>query len=789
MKRSFEKHQAGCYWIFKKLDGKYGPTLLLWMSFLMLTQPLFGSRPRIWRDTALEELQKGETRGVMITARGEIQLAPSFTRVSELNEAVIWDAWLEKKTLYVATGHDGRVYSLDLDTLKVQKIADLDESEAQSLAFWNGQLYIAANPGAVLYRWDPQKSELTVAWKSDERYIWDLQTWRGRLYIATGDQGKLYRIGEDGKPSMVLDTSDQNLVHLYSSGANLFIGAASIGSVYRLDERDKVTSVLPATRVEVGAMAGPLQTGGWELIVASIGNPVQPPSPGPPSVPSMIPPGQPSPQGESEDEIVVTAEILSEEASVLGNEVQQKTEQGEQPARPRQAQILPIGVPGGFKAGEIWAVDNSQHVIQLWKTQETWIYDLESYKDTVWIATGQPARILSMDKSRQISIQASFDEENVVRLIFKGTDLWALTGNPARIYRARLEEPTKGSFTSNIKDAGMVAFWGMFQWKGRTPAGSTIRCFTRTGNTKVPDVTWTDWQGPITGSANLELPPSRYFQYRCDLTGSWHDTPIMQDIRISFLPQNQPPRIQDVNVLAPGVVYREIPTGQEIRIAGSRKDVLNLSPPNSHGASPDQTPGVKSMSIPPPAGNIPGQEIYQWGMQTITWNAQDSDQDQLRYEVSIQSRDENTWRILQRDIKQPIFAWDTSTMPDGWYRVRIIASDDLSNPPGQGLQDERVSELFPIDHTPPNFLNVNARKGDGFINLSFIIRDELSPIVSVEYAIQPGEWEPLYPNDRILDSQSETFDVRIPLPTSGEWTIIQIRARDSGQNAAVISVK
>ena len=747
------------------------------------------SQPRMWIDAALSHLVRGETHGVMITSSGEIRLALPFEQVADLNEAVIWDAWKHGDKLYIATGHSGRVYQLDIPSLKYKVIADLDETEAQTLAFWKGKLYIAANPGAVLYRWDPNKQDLEVVWHARESYIWDIMPWHGNLYIATGDQGRLYRIGESGRPTVVLDASDQNLVRLFSNKNFLYVGAASNGTVYQVADTGKVSTVIPAGRLEVGGLGGPLAGSGWNLIVASIGQPIQPLAPEQRPVMPVTPvqPGQPAPT--SSEEVVVTAEQPDTTQTTTG-EMKPAQATGTSPgtAKPQPVPMFPLSLPAGVRAGEVWAIDRNLHVIRLWQTNDVWIYDVTVFNGRIWIAAGSPGRIYSIDGERRISLQGTFEEENVVRLIPDGQALWVLTGNPARVYRARTGDRLKGVYLSSVKDAGFVSYWGMLQWKGVVPKGASVRCFARSGNTQQPDSTWSQWFGPIIEQAELKLPPSRYFQYRCELDGSWKRSPRIQDIRISFLPQNQPPRVESVKVMPSGVVFREMPTRQGAKIAGSESEVLNMAPPGHHNATPQITSRPRNRRGPLPIpGTVPGQELYKWGMQTVLWQASDPDNDDLEYAVYLQRQGESEWHLLKEHLKQPIYAWDTSTMPDGWYRVRVVASDEAVNPPGQGLKDERISRLFPVDHTPPVIRILKMSRNQGQVIIRFQVKDALSPIVSVEYASVPNKWETIYPLDRILDHLTETFELRLPARSGG--VEIQIRAIDSGHNIGVVTVK
>ena len=71
------------------------------------------------------------------------------------------------------------------------------------------------------------------------------------------------------------------------------------------------------------------------------------------------------------------------------------------------------------------------------------------------------------------------------------------------------------------------------------------------------------------------------------------------------------------------------------------------------------------------------------------------------------------WIKLGDDsLTEPTYAWDTSAVPDGTYRVRVTASDRLSNAPADALSRDRVSDPFLVDHQAPS-VKVSAGDANG----------------------------------------------------------------------------
>ena len=94
---------------------------------------------------------------------------------------------------------------------------------------------------------------------------------------------------------------------------------------------------------------------------------------------------------------------------------------------------------------------------------------------------------------------------------------------------------------------------------------------------------------------------------------------------------------------------------------------------------------------------------------------------------------------LRRGLDEPILVWDTTTVPNGTYFVRVVASDAPSNPAGTALTGELDSTAFEIDNTPPAITvgSVRARRRP-HDSSSFDVKDDHSPISRVEYSQDGG---------------------------------------------------
>ena len=69
--------------------------------------------------------------------------------------------------------------------------------------------------------------------------------------------------------------------------------------------------------------------------------------------------------------------------------------------------------------------------------------------------------------------------------------------------------------------------------------------------------------------------------------------------------------------------------------------------------------------------------------------------------------------------------WDTTSVPNGTYVVKVVASDTPSNPPGSALEGELESAAFDIDNTPPVITFGTSRVDQGRTTIRFDVRGRL----------------------------------------------------------------
>jgi hypothetical protein len=145
--------------------------------------------------------------------------------------------------------------------------------------------------------------------------------------------------------------------------------------------------------------------------------------------------------------------------------------------------------------------------------------------------------------------------------------------------------------------------------------------------------------------------------------------------------------------------------------------------------------------------------------------------------------------VLHRALTDPIFVWDTSSVPDGTYFIKVSASDAPSNSPGTALVGELESVGFDIDNTAPR-IDVQARARAGSrTTIAFVVSDDQSPVQRVEYSLDASRWRVAYPTDGIPDSRREEFEVGLDEGETARSIIIRVTDAMNNVATAVAEIK
>jgi len=317
------------------------------------------------------------------------------------------------------------------------------------------------------------------------------------------------------------------------------------------------------------------------------------------------------------------------------------------------------------------------------------------------------------------------------------------TGNVAAVYSGRA---SAGSvYRTVVKDAGTMSHWGHLRWEGDAPAGSSLRFETRTGNNEIPDSSWTSWtpmQTAENGSAVVS-PPARYIQVRLQMTASPNGaSPTVRSVSLTYVPENRPP-------------------------------TLTVTAPTA------------------------GLSLH--GKVDLQWTAQDPDGDALLYRVAYSIDNGVTWKpvdLLDKDGKStvpfvttPSAIWNTASLKDGSYILKVTVSDVRSNP-NAPLEDTAIVGPVTIVNNAPKVLLADTSitvGADRTVRFHGSADGHESPIVSVSYRVDAGPWFLAAADGGLFDAPHVSFKAETePLPAGDHK--IEVEAVNAAGDKATTSV-
>jgi hypothetical protein len=264
----------------------------------------------------------------------------------------------------------------------------------------------------------------------------------------------------------------------------------------------------------------------------------------------------------------------------------------------------------------------------------------------------------------------------------------------------------------------------------------------------------------------IESPSARYVQFRVTMRGRGDAvTPVLEEYKAAYARVNEPPKVVSIS---------EMPTqDQQARSQAMERFRQSLKPrPRTPGMAP--APPMPAQ-LPPPEGPQP--------IRIIQWQAVDPDGDALRYDVYFHGRGEPNWIPLDKDLSQNQYAWDTSTVADGWYEIRVVASDRAENPAETALEASKISDPILVDNTAPvvDKIEVQGRAG-GEVEVKFAAHDATSRLADAAYTIDSAtDWHPIVPTDGIFDGRAKEFRFTLHKLSPGPHRVA-VRVSDEAQN-------
>ena len=636
---------------------------------------------------------------------------------------------------------------------------DSAELEAHALALApDGGLYVGTSPDGKIYKVD-RNGASTTFFNGDDKYIWALAVdARGNVFAGTGDKGVIHKITPDGKDSVFYKTNTTHVTALaFDRSGNLIVGTGTPGKVLRVDPGGKPFVLLDSPFQEIRALR--FDDKGLLYVAALSGRP----SSG--AAPVVTDSGADRVTGGE----VVRAPIASVSAEITSMSIVDTGGSGSQ-ATPREDRRALKGAVYRILPNGVWD--------QLWESRDDSPYDLTFDRGgALIIGTGGKGKLyrLEGDPLRPTLLARAAAQQVTAFYKDPGGRLYYATANPGKLFRVSPERAVRGTYESDVHDAQMIATWGTISWRGTATGGNKIELFSRAGNTETPDDTWSAWSAAYAnglGSA-ITSPKARYLQWRAVLTGKGNG-PVLTSVTAAYLQRNLRPQVRSIMVHPPGIVFQKPFTTGDPELAGFDDQ---STPERKLAAAASQQPGNSSAL---------GRRTYQKGLQTLVWKADDENDDDLVYDVLFRREGEAAWKTLRKSTSDTILVWDTTTVPNGTYFVKIVASDAPSNPSGTALAGELDSVAFEVDNTAPTITVGTVRVERGRTIIPFDVKDDHSPVQHVEFSQDGQRWRGVFPVDGIADSREEHYE----LVVDGELGErgLTLRASDSMNNVETIHV-
>lgn len=702
---------------------------------LIFTTSAFAVAPQFWRVRNVEDFLAGDIDGFAVTSRGDLRAGPTMRKIASFTDPfVLSQATGTNGDRYFGTGNDGKVYRLRGTELKLVYTAG--EPEIYALAFHDGAIYAASSPNGKIYRIDPNDGKGSVFFDPKQAYVWALAfAPNDDLLVATGVEGKLFRVTPKGE-GKVLFTAPETHVRCLAlkKDGTILAGGSGKGRIYEIRPDGSSHALYDSPLSEISAIYVDANDIGWAAGASS-----------------ALPATAPATKAKSSTSTEQKKDESSSTAS--STPTPEVTVSFETPAESSQ---------GG--SGEIYKINPDGFVEMVRKFEHELAYAINGGSNgAILLSTGPQGRIYSM-KDGEVALIATVPEKQIVSISTEGGATLVTTTNSGAVYRMDPQPSQKAEFRSAPKDVERFSRFGHYRIEGDAIGDNHVAIAFRSGNTRTPDSTWSNWSMPSSSvDGNVDAPPGRYVQWKMTMPKPSADMTV-HGVTVGYINRNVAPVIDAIAVADPAVVYIS--------------SAYPASPQVVEATNPDEN-GIFTSLDSPRDKNEPGKKVYRKGYRTITWRAHDDNGDNIRYSLAFRAHGTEKWLRLRDDLDENQFNFDTSQMPDGNYELRLTASDARDNPETP-LTDTKEGVEFQVDNTPPQ-IAFTTSGSDVVVHVT----DKMSPIGRVEYSIDAQKWIRIQPVDGISDSPDETYKLsRAAL--AGKFVIV--RAVDGFYNVATEAI-
>jgi hypothetical protein len=698
------------------------------LALVVYPHLLLAQGTRLWVQSRYEDFEKGQPESTSIASPGYLEAGPTLKSVLLTPSTYIWDVASDKEgNAYVATGSPATVLKVSSAGASTKLFTSKDLTVQAVKVGPDGSVYAATLPSGKVYRIKPGQSDLdesnatvvfdgaTVAHndaavkQSDQaRYIWDLAfDSQGALYIATGGPAAIYRVdvATDTPRSEVYFESDEQHIRclLVEPNGNLIAGSDGGGLVYRIGKDRKGFVIYDAPKREVTALA---ESADGRLYVAAVGEKTK----------SALPPLPV--QGVA----VATATITI----VTPGSVQASSSNSLIPEGSEVDELSPQGAPR-----------------KLWASRDDVVYALHATPQGLLAATGNRGKIYRIHEDGSYVDLARAATGQATAFAEAPDGLYVATSNTGRLYKLSNQPSTHASYLSDVFDSGVFSQFGRLEVNANDN-GSTgeFEIFARSGNVENPERNWSPWQKVSPNASSAGVPAARFIQWKAVIEPGAR----VGSVGVNYLPVNIAPVVDEIAV-EPGA--RATQTSPQ----PGQPQQITINLPSAQNA----------LTYTQDASTAPLAAVRDRTAVTARWSAHDDNGDDLIFDVYVRGDGEKNWRLLRARVTERFYSFDSIRLPDGGYRIKVIASDAPAHMLGDALTGERESDRFIIDTTPPVVSALQGSLQGGALHASFVATDAISPIIRAEYSFDAGRWQFLEPVGKLSDSLTEHYNFSVPL--------------------------
>ena len=361
-----------------------------------------------------------------------------------------------------------------------------------------------------------------------------------------------------------------------------------------------------------------------------------------------------------------------------------------------------------------------------------------------YVGTGAEGRVYTVNDQHLSRLVADTEERQVGAVVMSGKKKFIATSDPAAFHEVKGTGGADSVWTSKVLDAGLRATFGRLAWRSE----GQVDVETRTGSTETPDTTWNPWSKGLSAPGDVSSPPGRYVQMRVRFGKD--ATAVVRELTLSFITDNARAIVTSIDASAKSQPRGPLKTG----IVASGAD------------TPKAEHKVK-----------------------ISWKVDNPDQDELRYRLHYRIDGQQTWRSILKPaekLSRADYEWDVSALPEGTYRIKVEATDEMANPPDKVTSHTLESATVVVDTTAPVFkaLSIAGRQLKGQVV------DGIGPIARIEVSIAGSdEWRPLAASDGVLDEADEPFDANVAALVPAGSHLLAVRAFDTAGNVVMRDIE